>query len=110
MKPELQKQSSDTKSEGRRSITKYLAVATMAASLGVSLGVPVVDALAADGPGSPPAYSKQGKFKSQTDQEKVRGSKQYKESNQLKLQQKQSNQLKLKQDVGTTAGQGQVNK
>lgn len=108
MKPELQKQSSDEKSEGRRSITKYLAVATMAASLGVSLGVPVVDALAADS-SSPPSV-KQQKIKGQTDQSKQIGSQQHKESNQLKLKQKQSNQLKLKQNVGTTAGQGQVNK
>ena len=100
MKTESQKDPRDEKSPGRRSIGKYVAVATMAASLGVSLGVAVVDALAAEGPGSPPANSKQIKIKNQTDRIKNTGSQQHKESNQGKFKQK----------AGTKTGESQVNK
>ena len=99
MRSELPKQLSDEKNTAGRSINKYLAVAAMAASLGVSLGVTVVDALA-DGPGSPPAYSKQGKFKSQTDPSNKIGSQQFKESSQIKL----------KQNIENKTGENQVNK
>jgi hypothetical protein len=94
------KNSSDEKKAGGRSIHKYLAVVTMAASLGVSLGVPVVDALA-DGPASPPA---QGKI--QSNQVKIKDSKQFKESSQLK----ESTQHKEKQKVQTGINQNKVNK
>lgn len=106
MKSELPKQSSDEKGTGSRSINKYVAIATMAASLGVSLGVAVVDAVAAEGYGSPPENrlppsSKSQKIQGQSNQIKM-GSHQYKESNQLKG----SNQLKYNQNVGTTGMQG----
>jgi hypothetical protein len=100
MKPESLKQSSDENGTTGRSVKKYLAVATMAASLGVSLGVAVVDALAAEGPASPPMQSRQGKFKSQMDQTKKPGSQQFKESSQFKEKQK----------IETKTGQSQVNK
>ncbi|MHB8111130.1 MAG: hypothetical protein ACYDHW_13990 [Syntrophorhabdaceae bacterium] len=94
------KDSSDEKNAAGRSIHKYLAIATMAASLGVSLGVPVVDALA-DGPGSPPAYGKV-----QSDQTKIKNSKQFKESSQYK----ESTQFKEKQKIKTGTNQNKVNK
>ena len=99
MKPELPEQPRDGKNTGGRSLKKYLAVATIAASLGVSLGVTVVDALA-DGPASPSMQSRQGKIKSQTDQTRKTGSQQFKESSQMKLKQK----------VGTKTDQNQVNR
>ena len=99
VRPELPKHSLDENNTVGRSIKKYLAVATMAASLGVSLGVTVVDALA-DGPESPPAYSKQGKFKSQTDRSNKIGSQQFKESSQINVKQK----------VETKTGESQINK
>jgi Na+/glutamate symporter len=67
-----------------RSLKKNLAVATMAASLGVSLGVPVADVLAANERlDSPPALSRQDKDKIVSDQKKV--SNQGKFSNQIKI-------------------------
>lgn len=83
MKPKIPKQTS-----GDRSLNKYLAIATMAASLGISLGVPVVEVLASEGPGSPPSSSRQLKMdtRDQTNPA-AKQSKQYKESIQGKFKQ-----------------------
>lgn len=86
MKPKSPQQTSNTESMAGRPLNKYLAIATMAASLGVSLGVPVVEVLASEGPGSPPSVSLQLKKDAlgQTKQT-VEQSKQFKESNQGKF-------------------------
>jgi len=76
-------ESTKPKSAGR-SLKKNLAVATMAASLGVSLGVPVADVLAANERlDSPPALSRQDKDNNALEQKKV--SNQGKFSNQIKI-------------------------
>ena len=67
-----------------RSLKKNLAVATVAASLGVSLGVPVADVLAANERlSSPPTLSRQDKDTIVSEQMKV--SNQGKLSNQIKI-------------------------
>lgn len=67
-----------------RSLKKNLAVATMAASLGVSLGVPVADVLAANERlNLPPALSRQDKDNIAVEQKKI--SNQGKFSNQIKI-------------------------
>ena len=76
-------ESTKPKSAGR-SLKKNLAVATMAASLGVSLWVPVADVLAANERlDSPPALSRQDKDNNALEQKKV--SNQGKFSNQIKI-------------------------
>lgn len=88
MKPKVPEQTSDTEKTAGRSLNKYLAIATMAASLGVSLGVPVVDVLASEGPGSPPSSSRQLKKDAAGQTNKAANqSKQFKESNQGKFKQ-----------------------
>ncbi len=102
MKQESKKQSADEKAAACRSLNKYLAVATVAASLGVSLGVPVVDALAETRASSPPNSARdKSKISGQTDKSKNIESKQFKF--------KESNQLKLKQKANTKADQNKVN-
>lgn len=79
-----------------RSLKKNLAIATVAASLGMSLGVPVCDVLAAgDKLNGPPAYSRQDKFKASSQIKDKRSSQvKIKQSSQIKDAQKQSSQMK----------------
>lgn len=97
-------QKSDEKKSGR-SLKKNIAMAAMAASLGLSLGVPVSDALASERMSSPPDYSvsdkknvssekmksaiesKQGKIESV--QGKFKPAQEKLESNQFKFKQEQ---------------------
>ncbi len=67
-----QQQPHDDRKSSDRSLSKILTIAAMAASLGVSLGVPVGDALAVDQKlSSPPdAYSSQHKDSVQSEQMK----------------------------------------
>ena len=81
---------------GKQNLRKKLAIATMAASLGVSLGVPVGDVLADDTKASsPPGYSRQDKDNAASVQTKL--SNQTKMSNQGKIE---SVQGKFKADQG----------
>ena len=90
----------------KQSFKKNLAIATMAASLGVSLGVPVGDVLADDArSSSPPGYSRQ-------DKDNVAAG-QLKGSNQVKIDSVQgkfkSNQVKIEStQKDTTSSQGKV--
>jgi hypothetical protein len=107
MAPTSKKQTSDTKNTAHRSLKNRLAVATMAASLGVSLGVPVGEALAMDDTlKTPPGYThrdsrdeafEQLELSTQADQDDLT-----KESMQIKLESRQgkfratdSTQIKL---------------
>ena len=83
-----------------RSLKKDLAVAAMAASLGISLGVPVSDVLAAtESMSSPPTLvSRQDKHKAASAQTKL--STQSKLSTQVK--QPQSSQIKLNTQLPQT--------
>jgi len=104
MEPKPQKQSTNEKKKSDHSVRKYLAVATMAASMGLSLGVPVGDVLAAnERMSSPPDYSvsdkknvSSEKMKSsvQSNQVKLKSNREKLESNQGKLE---SKQFKFKQ-------------
>jgi hypothetical protein len=74
------------------SLNKKLAIAAIAASLGVSLGVPVGDVVAAgEKMDSPPSYSRQHKDSVASGQ--IKSSKQVKLKNQVS--QKQSSQIKI---------------
>jgi len=90
---------SEQKPSGR-SLKKNLAIAAVAASLGVSLGVPVGDVFAAGKPNSPPGYSRQDKqatqIKDKQSNQIKRQSSQIKDrqSSQIKDKQKQSSQMK----------------
>lgn len=112
MDPKFQKQPASEKDKTDRSLKKYLAVATMAASLGVSLGVPVNEVLALDEKmSSPPEYSKQLKENVTSDQIKLKN-----QSNQGKFKSSihkgESTQIKLDQEVdaNTQTLQNQINK
>jgi hypothetical protein len=102
MKQKSKQQSADEKAASCRSLNKYLAVATVAASLGVSLGVPVVDALAETRASSPPNSTREkSKISGQPEKSKSIGSKQFK--------MKESNQFKMKQKANTKVDQNKVN-
>ncbi len=90
------------------SFKKNLAVAAIAASLGVSLGVPVSDVLAAgEKLSSPPGYSRQDKFNQssqikdrQSSQIKYQGqSSQFKDRQSTQIKDRQSTQMKLKEST-----------
>ncbi len=86
----------DQKASGG-SFKKNLAVATIAASLGVSLGVPVGEVLAAgNNLSSPPGYSRQDKQNAASTSMKSNQLK-FKQSGQIKdaQKQKQSTQMKI---------------
>ncbi|MEA5113142.1 MAG: hypothetical protein VB050_03870 [Geobacteraceae bacterium] len=96
MKYEKPQQERKDAKQSAATLGKTLAIATMAASLGMSLGVPVDEVLAADEKlDNPSAISRQGKQNVSSKQLKL--SNQIKLSNQSKLpeQSKVSNQLKL---------------
>jgi len=124
MESKSQKKSDDRKSG--RSLKKNLAVAAVAASLGLSLGVPVRDALAqGENMESPPSYtidgtdnvssenlkstieSRQGKFKTtiESKQGKFKSSVESKQgkfksgSSQLRLNAIESTQIKLDKEI-----------
>ncbi len=89
----------DEKKATGNSFRKNLAVATVAASLGVSLGVPVGEVLAAgNNLGNPPGYSRQDKQNVASESMK---SNQYKfrQSGQFKDTQRQSSQFKGSQNT-----------
>ena len=118
MESKSQKQSTNGEKTSSRLFKKNLAVATMVASLGVSLGVPVSDALADnERMSSPPGYSRQDnqdvaseqmKFSNQTkisNQAKWKSSQGKIESSQSKLESSQgkieSSQIKLDKQIET---------
>ena len=109
MAPKSQKQSTNEKNTSDRSLKKYLAVATMAASLGVSLGVPVGDALAQDETlSSPPGYttrdSQREAFENleiSTQSDSDQNTTITKDSKQIKLNKMESRQGKFKSNDST---------
>lgn len=93
MAPKSKKPSAGEPNPPDRSLKKYLAVATMAASLGVSLGVPVGDALAQDERlSSPPGYTLRDRQKEAMDQLELstQSDKEGLESSQVKIKSRQT--------------------
>lgn len=102
MKRNIRQKNAAEQNPTGRSLKQNLAVATVAASLGVSLGVQAGEALAADiGSGSPPSpLSRQDKDRMTAEQIKL--SEQLKMSNQGKF----SNQHKWEQKASQVKGEG----
>ena len=75
MESTSQKQTPNDKKNAGHSLKKKLAIATMAASLGVSLGVPVADVMAADANlQNPPGVTLQGQQNVASEQLKIKSS------------------------------------
>lgn len=110
MEPKSQKQSMNENNTSDRSLKKYLVVATMAASLGVSLGVPVGDVLAQNEKmESPPGYTTQDKQSLQT--ERMQSSRQSDKGKKMVApQKKESTQFKFDQQVDPKTRQNQINR